>query len=344
MKYQAYIFLTFSFILLTINNLGSETSQVVAQQAREVGKIFSIKGKVWIKDDRDSKRKVARKYDPLFDGDLLELEPRATVSIKCNDGKIREVISEVTSFDGNWNWPARNCLRQVRMLANRSTPGIGGDPLANALNYGDKGFLVRRLQEDLRQLGFFPVNPTGTFGPTTRDAVVNFQRSNGLIPNGIADSQTLALVSQALITSNNANNGWNNNDCNAARGEICLGEHSQRVIALQQQLQQWGFLRANTDGYYGAATRDAVAQFQRNAGLNATGFVDYQTWLALGFNNSTLQDYSQGYNYHQKPNYVQPIYTGYLGYPIQLPNNLPPAIIFPPLPPPTTPPLNSSNP
>lgn len=165
--------------------------------------------------------------------------------------------------------------------------GVGGDSLPNALNYGDKGFLVRRLQEDLRQLGFFPVNPTGTFGPTTRDAVSNFQRNNGLIPNGIADSQTLALISQALVNPNNPNPNPNNTDCSTARGEICLGERSQRVIIVQQRLQQWGVFRGNADGFYGPATRDAVVQFQRARQLAPTGFVDFNTWQALGLTNST---------------------------------------------------------
>ncbi|RUT03479.1 hypothetical protein DSM106972_051180 [Dulcicalothrix desertica PCC 7102] len=164
--------------------------------------------------------------------------------------------------------------------------GSVGGPLDNALNYGDKGFLVRRLQEDLRQLGFFPVNPTGTFGPTTRDAVSNFQRNNGLIPNGIADTQTLTLISQALVNPNNPNPNPNNNDCSTARGEICLGERSQRVIIVQQRLQQWGVFGGNADGFYGPATRDAVAQFQRARQLAPTGFVDFNTWQALGLSNN----------------------------------------------------------
>ncbi|BAZ13667.1 putative N-acetylmuramoyl-L-alanine amidase [Calothrix sp. NIES-4071] len=162
--------------------------------------------------------------------------------------------------------------------------GIGGDN--PPLNQGDTGFLVRRLQEDLRQLGFFPVNPTGTFGPTTRDAVANFQRSNGIIPTGVADSQTLALISQTLINSGNQGSSWNNNPCSSERGEICLGERSQRVIIVQQRLQQWGVYGGNADGVYGSATRDAVAQFQRTRGLAPTGFVDFNTWQALGLNNN----------------------------------------------------------
>ncbi|MBF2065882.1 MAG: peptidoglycan-binding protein [Calothrix sp. C42_A2020_038] len=164
------------------------------------------------------------------------------------------------------------------------TTGSVGGSLPNALSFGDKGFQVRRLQEDLRQLGFFPVNPTGNFGPTTRDAVANFQRSYGLIPNGVADSQTLQRISQVLASRPGGNLG----DCSSARGEVCLGERSQRVILIQQRLQQWGVFGGNADGYYGPATRDAVIQFQRARGLAPTGFVDFNTWQALGLSTNPI--------------------------------------------------------
>lgn len=165
--------------------------------------------------------------------------------------------------------------------------GVQGDSLPGALNFGDRGFQVTRLQEDLRQLGFFPVNPTGNFGPTTRDAVINFQRNNGFIPNGIADSQTLARISQLIGNNPNIPGGIGSiNECSTARGEICLGERSQRVIILQQRLQQSGVYTGNADGFYGPATRDAVAQFQRARQLAPTGFVDFNTWQALGLSTN----------------------------------------------------------
>lgn len=172
---------------------------------------------------------------------------------------------------------------QVAFNQNNSDIGSGGDSLPNALNFGDRGQLVRQLQNDLQRLGFLNVNPTGIFGPSTRDAVANFQRAYGLPSNGIADSQTLFTLSR--ITGNN-NQNPNDNTCSTAQGEICLGERSQRVIVLQQRLQQWGLYRDSADGFYGPNTRDAVAQFQRSSGLPTTGFVDYRTWQALGFANS----------------------------------------------------------
>ncbi len=179
-----------------------------------------------------------------------------------------------------------DAVRVALNPGNNSGGSFGGDSLPNALNYGDRGQLVQQLQEDLRRLGFFPVNPTGNFGPTTRDAVTNFQRTQGLIPNGIADSQTLVRISQLL-----GNGNQTNLDCSTERQEVCLGERSDRVILIQQRLQQWGLFNGSADGYYGPATRDAVAQFQRNSRLNPTGFIDAITWQALGITNNPGNTY-----------------------------------------------------
>jgi peptidoglycan hydrolase-like protein with peptidoglycan-binding domain len=169
-------------------------------------------------------------------------------------------------------------------LINDNT-GFGGDSLPNALNFGDRGPLVQQLQQNLQRLGFFNTTPNGTFGPATRDAVTRFQSQNGLIPNGIADSQTLNRITQVLASIPNDPNNTTDG-CSVAQGEICVGERSQRVIVLQQRLQQWRVYQGNADGFYGPSTRDAVAQFQRASGLTMTGFVDFRTWQALGFNSN----------------------------------------------------------
>ncbi len=175
--------------------------------------------------------------------------------------------------------------------------GIGGDNLPNALNPGAAGAEVTELQQSLRRLGYFNSNPTGYFGPSTKDAVVRFQQANGIIPNGIADSQTLAAISAALGGQNNVQNNAQNNVQNNAQNnaqnsncstetDICLGERSQRVAAVQKRLQQLGLFKGDVSGYYGTETRDAVVQLQRYRGIDPTGFVNYQTWQALGINNS----------------------------------------------------------
>ncbi|WP_088241219.1 peptidoglycan-binding domain-containing protein [Calothrix rhizosoleniae] len=157
------------------------------------------------------------------------------------------------------------------------------DTFPNAINQGDVGNRVVELQRALKELRYFNVNPTGVFGNVTRDAVIRFQQDNQLVPSGIADAQTIAAISQALDKLYTG--------CTPARGDICVGESSQRVTALQQRLQQRGFFRANPTGYYGQLTSAAVAQFQRSSGLNPTGFVDARTFQALGLSNNSQNRY-----------------------------------------------------
>ncbi|BAZ25349.1 peptidoglycan-binding domain 1 [Kalymmatonema gypsitolerans NIES-4073] len=174
-----------------------------------------------------------------------------------------------------------------------SSDGIGGVNLPNALNLGDSGAQVRELQQDLQQLGYFRVNPTGYFGPTTQEAVARFQQDYRIRPSGVADSQTLGAITTALGGQNpgqypEQNYGQNpeqNYGCSTT-GDICQGERSQRVTVVQQRLQNLRFFNGDITGYYGPATRDAVVQFQRYYGLETTGFVNYQTWQALGISNN----------------------------------------------------------
>ncbi|KYC36056.1 hypothetical protein WA1_40670 [Scytonema hofmannii PCC 7110] len=160
-------------------------------------------------------------------------------------------------------------------------PGYQDNTSGSYLKLGDSGQEVRKLQEDLQQLGYFRPNPTGNYGPATQEAVERFQQNYGLTRSGVADSQTLARISDALAGGTNSANS----NCSVNQGDICLGERSQRVEIVQRRLQDLGLFQGRITNYYGPATRNAVSQFQRNRGLEANGFVDYQTWQALGLNN-----------------------------------------------------------
>lgn len=75
-----------------------------------------------------------------------------------------------------------------------SEPLAFGDPLPNVLQRGDRGPVVRRLQERLREQGFNPGPIDGIFGPQTERAVRDFQRARNLFVDGIAGRQTLTAL------------------------------------------------------------------------------------------------------------------------------------------------------
>lgn len=59
------------------------------------------------------------------------------------------------------------------------------------------------------------------------------------------------------------------------------GSRGPQVVDLQTRLKDLGYYSGNADGIYGDATQAAVAQFQRETGLPATGIVNQQTWQRL---------------------------------------------------------------
>jgi hypothetical protein len=66
------------------------------------------------------------------------------------------------------------------------------------LNSGDRGADVVTLQKGLAALGFSPGRPDGIFGPITEAAVIDFQRSNNLAPDGVVGTDTAKLLNTAL--------------------------------------------------------------------------------------------------------------------------------------------------
>lgn len=71
-------------------------------------------------------------------------------------------------------------------------------PQGESLRRGDRGTVVTNLQKGLAALGFATGEPDGVFGATTEAAVVDFQQSNDLHPDGIVGTETVRLLNAAL--------------------------------------------------------------------------------------------------------------------------------------------------
>jgi peptidoglycan L-alanyl-D-glutamate endopeptidase CwlK len=60
-----------------------------------------------------------------------------------------------------------------------------------------RGPAVVRLQRELQKSGFNPGKIDGDFGPATKAAVIAFQKSRGLLADGIAGPRTLTALQLA---------------------------------------------------------------------------------------------------------------------------------------------------
>ncbi|MEH1838648.1 MAG: peptidoglycan-binding protein [Nostoc sp.] len=173
-----------------------------------------------------------------------------------------------------------------------SSPTIGRSKLSTQQ--------VRELQVRLQQLGYFNTAATGNIGPMTREAVTRFQRNYRLPVDGIANAQVLEAVRRASTS------GYTTQQ--PGRSYLTVGDQGENVRLVQERLSQLGFSNTNPDGFFSDYTRESVIAFQQSSRLNSTGNVDWQTWEALGLNNSNVGNYTEntGYVFSSNNDYVAP--------------------------------------
>jgi hypothetical protein len=105
--------------------------------------------------------------------------------------------------------PATTQTRTTTTTATTTTPTSGTVlrvtlPDGTSLKRGDAGAAVTQLQKGLVALGFSAGTPDGTFGAATEAAVVDFQQSNDLTPDGIVGTDTVRLLNAALARKGGA--------------------------------------------------------------------------------------------------------------------------------------------
>ena len=63
-----------------------------------------------------------------------------------------------------------------------------------ALSNGSQGEKVKELQKRLQALGYYTGEIDGQFGQGTREAVIAFQKNNGLDADGLAGTETQGIL------------------------------------------------------------------------------------------------------------------------------------------------------
>lgn len=137
------------------------------------------------------------------------------------------------------------------------------------LKLGSRGSGVKSLQSKLNSLGFNAGVADGIFGTKTRNAVMDFQRKNGLVVDGIVGKAT-----QTKLDSSS------NND----------------VKTIQEILNQIGIDVGKADNKMGDKTRHGIRAFQKIFGLTVDGVVGKNTWAVLnkakGIKNFKVQEFA----------------------------------------------------
>lgn len=63
-----------------------------------------------------------------------------------------------------------------------------------AVYWGQRGEEVRQVQQKLKQWGYYSGSVDGVFGQSTYNAIIRFQKKNGLTADGVAGQATLAAM------------------------------------------------------------------------------------------------------------------------------------------------------
>ena len=93
----------------------------------------------------------------------------------------------------------------VIILLNILIIAIAAAPTADALSkMGSTGSEDRQIQTKLKNWGYYNYTVDGIYGTRTKNAVISFQKKNGLSVDGIAGPKTLAAMG---ISSSSSSSG-----------------------------------------------------------------------------------------------------------------------------------------
>ena len=162
-------------------------------------------------------------------------------------------------------------------------PNMTPEPTVFLMKLGVKGDEVRRLQERLRDLGYYSGEVDGQYGPGTQEAVIRFQEQHGLTADGIAGESTRSYLymqsAQTFIPTPAPT---------PTPGLLKKGHNGESVKAMQRRLQELGYYEGSIDGDFGGGTEEAVRLFQSQNGLDVDGVAAKQTF-ALLYSDSAKQ-------------------------------------------------------
>jgi peptidoglycan hydrolase-like protein with peptidoglycan-binding domain len=163
------------------------------------------------------------------------------------------------------------------------------------------------IQQALVELKLLSDKPDGVIGPMTRAAIRTFQRSIGARETGEPTRDVFAALQQAMARRNAAASAPpapatidlgtpepppappTSADIARADADAWPASTVDQVTAIQRLLRDLNFSRDPADGIYGPATRAAIVDFERTAGLAQTGEPSKALFESLKDMRSTMR-------------------------------------------------------
>ncbi|NET44126.1 peptidoglycan-binding protein [Okeania sp. SIO2B3] len=153
------------------------------------------------------------------------------------------------------------------------------------LRPGETGLEIGRLQQRLKNLGYYQGQITNYFDRSTEIAVIEFQKRNRITPTGIVGPTTKAFLfnpSQVLPPGPVSYSRQNYTTRQYSYSSVLRrGDRGLAVKQLQILLTRLGYYPGVIDGVFGSGTEFAVKCFQQDVGTSASGVATRNTLQAL---------------------------------------------------------------
>ncbi len=138
--------------------------------------------------------------------------------------------------------------------------------------------IVRDVQSALAGIGYYGGKIDGIYGSATREAIIAYQDSAGILPDGEASFGLLSNLKSALAVSKSKKTVVAKASQPGLKDSTQQASASTAIVAkIQKGLSEFGFDEVNVDGVMGSQTRRAIRKFQTRFDLNVTGEPDNNT-------------------------------------------------------------------
>lgn len=148
--------------------------------------------------------------------------------------------------------------------------------------FGEESDEVRKMQNALKQKGYYKGAIDGKFGPSTKKAIISYQNAIGIHADGRPGNKTLTALYHGKKAINDTRNSALLVQAKASNTHsLAYGHTGSRVRALQQALKKAGCYSGTIDGVYGDLTYAAVKKYQSKNGLRVDGIAGSATIASL---------------------------------------------------------------
>lgn len=133
-------------------------------------------------------------------------------------------------------------LMSVTVTDSIRTNDSAENSISTLSKLGSRGDEVRKIQQKLRQLGYYKGAVDGIYGTATKKAVIAFQKNCGITADGIAGAKTLKFMGLGSSSGSSANSSYTNSDVRLlakliaaeARGESYKGQVAVGAVVLNR--------------------------------------------------------------------------------------------------------------